>query len=224
MWPEFARAGVTLHVHGSGLMPHVASHLDRFVPAYEQRANAVLRRLPDGPVKGAEIGVFTGAMSRCLLQRPDLSLLMVDAWEPMGASYTQPDGAGDWHCTLSQADQDQFRAGAEAAVAFAGARATVVPKRSCEAVEDVPDKTLDFVFIDADHSYEGCRADIEAWLPKLKSGGLLSGHDYANTEFPKFGVTRAVDETAASLGLDLELDENFTWFFHLPAVSQERAA
>ena len=47
-------------------------------------------------------------------------------------------------------------------------------------------------FIDGDHSYEGCKADIEAWLPKLREGGVMAGHDYEHPQFP--GVKKSVDE------------------------------
>jgi hypothetical protein len=39
------------------------------------------------------------------------------------------------------------------------------------------DATLDFVFLDADHSYDAIKSDIISWLPKIKPGGLLAGHD-----------------------------------------------
>jgi len=52
-------------------------------------------------------------------------------------------------------------------------------------------RTLDIVFIDGDHEYEGVSNDIEAWLPKVKNGGIIAGHDY-DTPFP--GVMKAVDE------------------------------
>ena len=84
--------------------------------------------------------------------------------------------------------------------------------RSVEAAKAITDGSLDFVFIDADHSYEGCKADIEAWLPKVKPRGFIGGHDYDNAEFPMFGVKRAVDELAASLGQTVDLGDNFTWF------------
>ncbi len=51
--------------------------------------------------------------------------------------------------------------------------------------------SVDFVFVDGDHDYEGVRADIVAWLPKLKSGGVIAGDDHT-AEYP--GVRRAVAE------------------------------
>jgi hypothetical protein len=56
------------------------------------------------------------------------------------------------------------------------------------------DKSLDFVFIDGSHIYEAVKADIEAWLPKVKVGGYLGGHDYGNQNEPLNGVKQAVDE------------------------------
>lgn len=59
-----------------------------------------------------------------------------------------------------------------------------------ESVEAAKEFTLvDFVFIDASHSYEDVMADIDAWYPKIKKGGVLAGHDY---EWK--GVRRAVNE------------------------------
>ena len=54
------------------------------------------------------------------------------------------------------------------------------------------DRSLDFVVIDAEHGYESVVADISAWLPKLKQGGVLFGHDYGHPRFP--GVKRAFDK------------------------------
>jgi len=55
----------------------------------------------------------------------------------------------------------------------------VIRKDSSTAAADYSDGSLDFVFIDADHTYEGVSKDIKAWLPKVKNGGILAGHDYA---------------------------------------------
>lgn len=53
------------------------------------------------------------------------------------------------------------------------------------------DKSLDFVYIDGEHTYEGVKRDIELYLSKIKKGGYIGGHDYK----PKWqGVMDAVNE------------------------------
>lgn len=61
-----------------------------------------------------------------------------------------------------------------------------------EAVSLFDDASLDGVFIDADHSYEAVKKDITNWMPKVRKGGILAGHDYIQT-FE--GVIRAVNES-----------------------------
>lgn len=61
-------------------------------------------------------------------------------------------------------------------------REYITPMRmtSMEAVELYEDESLDFVFIDGNHEYEYVNEDIQKWLPKIKSGGVLAGHDYSS--------------------------------------------
>lgn len=213
--PGLVADGCIITAAGEGLLQTVARDLARNMPTTpaQQRANAVLSRL-DGAAKGVEIGVFAGDMSVALLRgNPDLHLIMVDSWEGSGAAY---DGdSGDWHAELTQDSQDAFMQKAIDRVAFASDRARIVRSRSAEAAQTIPDQSCDFVFIDADHSYLGCLADIEAWAPKVKPGGWLCGHDYENTNFPKFGVTQAVTEYLERTGFSLDLGENFTWFIQI---------
>lgn len=61
---------------------------------------------------------------------------------------------------------------------------------SVEASKTYADQSLDFVFIDGDHSYEGCKRDIIAWLPKMKPNSIIAGHDYGWTP----GIQKAVDD------------------------------
>ena len=62
---------------------------------------------------------------------------------------------------------------------------------SIEASKTFEDNSLDFVFLDASHEYEDVKEDILHWLPKIKSGGIFAGHDYA----PSWGVYNAVNES-----------------------------
>lgn len=208
---DLANQGAIITVAGDGLLPCLAHDLANRQPnGAELRAHEILSRLPEGEVHGAEIGVFTGELSRLLLERPGLKLTMVDSWAADGRDYIGD--SGDFHARLSQDKQEAAKRHAETAVAEFNGRASIVALPSDIAVDDVPDASLDFVFIDADHSYLGCSRDIALWSRKVKPGGLLGGHDYANTDFEDFGVTRAVDEFVAAHGLTLERGANFTWF------------
>ena len=65
-----------------------------------------------------------------------------------------------------------------------------IRQNSIKASKLFEDNSLDVVFIDADHSYDAVKSDIEAWYPKVKNKGIIAGHDYGG--WP--GVTRAVNE------------------------------
>lgn len=212
--PAYEADDCIITVHGSGLLPDIARDLAGIMTPAQIRATEILDRVGAGAT-GVEIGVFAGSMSRELLKAdPDLKLIMVDSWEGNGKAYRGD--SGDWHATLPQTAQDDFLRQTRKRIAFAGERATIVRKRSCEALNDVADRSCDFVFVDADHGYEGCKSDIEGWARKVKPGGWLGGHDYQNTDFEKFGVTRAVNEFVSQSALNLEIGGNFTWFTQLP--------
>lgn len=213
---ELVNSGSVITVHGTGLLPDVARTMTIPIPAAHVRAAEILMRLNVPNPVGAEIGVFTGALSSKLLQKDDLTLYMVDSWS-ISAEDSHYAKSGDFHALLNQDQQDKYFQSACRAVEFAGEKAKIIRKPSIEAAAEVEDESLDFVFIDADHSYEGCKADILAWVPKLKQGGLLSGHDYKNTDYPCFGVEKAVDEFSQKINLPVELGENFTWFIRMAA-------
>lgn len=182
----------------------------------ERRAWEILKRLPWHNPKGVEVGVFRGGLSwRLLAAREDLTLHMVDAW---GLNVSEAFRAsGDYHAESGVSEHEDARSVATRITSFANDRRHIHHGLSADLAMQFRDQSLDFVFIDGDHSYEGCKQDIEAWWPKIRAGGWLCGHDYANDEFP-FGqmVKRAVDEFANDFGLDVELGGNFTWFIRAP--------
>lgn len=223
-WLHGLDQGTQLEVFGDGLLQdewkkfkEANPYAFNGVTCFDATVEALKRRLPPGPVLGAELGVFAGRFSRRLLQREDLRLLMVDSWEGDGAAY-QVD-SGDWHGRLTQDMQDEYKRAAEAATAFAEDRRRVIHMRTDAAAEYVGDDGLDFVYVDADHSYQGCAEDIRNWWPKVKSGGWLCGHDYGqgpagDEQFP--GVRQAVDDFVRANQLELERDTGLTWFVKKP--------
>lgn len=62
---------------------------------------------------------------------------------------------------------------------MSGAKDFVIPVQSdaADAAKAFEDRSLDFVFIDASHTFEAVQKDIAAWLPKIKARGYLGGHD-----------------------------------------------
>ncbi len=117
---------------------------------------------------GAELGVDKGVLFNMLLTGcPGLSLIGVDT----GNVPKRVDNV--------KAIVDDFPD-----------RATFYQMTTDAASAKVLDQSLDFIFIDADHSAEAVSKDITNWKPKVRDGGWLGGHDY-NKHFP--GVVTAVN-------------------------------
>jgi predicted O-methyltransferase YrrM len=183
------------------------------VKPFEQRGGAIIRRLPQN-ARVAEVGVLIGILSEYLLRnRTDITLYMVDSWLEAGEQPDQYRATGDVHANHNRKIVRDHRAQAENRARHFHGRAQVMAVPSLAAATRFNDAELDLVFLDADHSYAGVRADIAAWLPKVKPGGWIGGHDYKNPDPAfRFGVTEAVDEWAEATGRKIETDANFTWF------------
>ena len=81
---------------------------------------------------------------------------------------------------------------------------------SAAASKKFEDNSVDFIFIDAGHEYDEVKADILSWLPKMKKGGVMAGHDYNGFDigggYP--GVRKAVDELFGRKVLKDYIDED----------------
>ena len=105
-----------------------------------------------------------------------------------------------------------------------GDRSEIIRDLSLSASKKIPDGSLDFVYIDADHGFCAVLTDILAWMPKVRAGGILSGHDYnASCSGPSYKdvaateVRSAVDLTFGALGWTIyesspEEEEFTSWF------------
>lgn len=132
-----------------------------------------------------EIGVYNGANAQLLRQFfPNAHLYLVDPWV-LTQEYTNKGSPP------STESEDYARAYEHVMQIFGGDKqVTVLRMESLEAASHVPDG-IDLVFIDGNHDYLDVKRDIQTWMPKVRKGGILSGHDY----HPYFsGLRRAVDE------------------------------
>lgn len=144
-----------------------------------------------GFTQGAEIGVWKGAYSALFCEQvPQMHLLCVDPWESYPAWL-------DTKNTLPVAQATAFMARA-----YEEARQRLKPFRHCtidrafslDAATRVPDRSLDFVYIDANHVADAVRDDLEAWIPKVRPGGIIAGHDFRRfTNKPTIQVIEAVN-------------------------------
>lgn len=180
-------------------------------------ADEIVRRIAglDHP-HVVEVGVEAGKLSATILAKHRGALLwMIDTWAPMER---QPYGyvaTGDPSARKDQAQAVASRASAERVVSLYPDRAFIVQADSVTAAGRFKNRIFDLVFLDADHSEAGVRADIEAWLPKIAPGGWIGGHDYENPEttFDVTGVKRAVD---AAFGHAVEFGAGSTWWQRVP--------
>jgi hypothetical protein len=91
----------------------------------------------------------------------------------------------------------------------------------------VADNSLHFVFIDGDHSESGAFADIVTWYEKVMPGGIIFGHDWANPQYPGFGVERAVNRFLNQAGIpqsEIHLGKGLVWYFAKPTEAAPRIA
>lgn len=176
------------------------------------RAAEAIKRLVGYPNPSvAEIGVFKGDMSRRLLYRLNLNLLMVDAWGEFNSdSYKASE---DPMATMQPEEWAEVKAQAIEAVKWASDRVRMYQGTSEEAASEF-DEQFDLVFIDAAHDYDNASRDIELWWPKVAPGGYLGGHDYRMDK--AFGVVEAVSEFSDNEGVAIQLGQNYTWWAQKP--------
>jgi len=134
---------------------------------------------------GAELGVHEGVTHFHLLDTcPRLTMIGVDVYRGNQSKY--------WPAVRSKLDDY-------------GIRSRFYRQPTVEAANNVGKGEIDFVFIDADHRYQSVVADIRAWMPKVRSGGYITGHDCEHSD-----VKRALIDIFGSDGYQTAQDE--VWY------------
>jgi hypothetical protein len=148
------------------------------------------------PLIGAEIGVGFGSNAKNILRTLNMkTLYLIDPYIPYNNGYTpNPENL------LSGIRIVRKELATLPNVKF-------IQKTSEDAVNDVPDN-LDFCYIDGNHSYTFVKKDIENYFPKIRSGGIIGGHDF-NASYIE--VCKAVIDFAEQFQLRINGERDDWW-------------
>ena len=146
-------------------------------------------------IKMAEVGVWKGHTVRVMLRNGGANIKEywgIDKWSYLGKDYPGHDYDGDKMTRLSEEQwiKDVYLQSV-CKLWFWFPQLRLIRASSVEAARLFPEGYFDLVFIDADHSYEMVKKDIETWVPLVRKGGIISGHDHIR-KCP--GVYKAVNE------------------------------
>ncbi len=120
-----------------------------------------------GFTTGAEIGVFRGRNAREMFRQiPNLKLYGIEAFADQPTSTR--------HKTVPRYERNKKSMESR----MKDRNFILIEKFSEEAVQHIPYSSLDFVYIDGDHSYDYAMLDIILWARRVRPGGIVSGHDY----------------------------------------------
>lgn len=156
---------------------------------------------------GAEIGVQFGKNAKTILDNLDIKLLyLVDSYIP----YPNVSGAGNGMAGTKESHEETFKKAKEKLSIYDNIK--WIRKYSWDAIEDIEDD-LDFVYIDGDHRYDTVIKDISLYYPKIKTGGLICGHDAGHKQVNNAVKDYFIDVKIQRIGPDWWcIKDNFNIF------------
>lgn len=164
--------------------------------------------------KGAEIGVHLGYNAFMILKNYSGHLHLVDPWETLPET--------EYHDGTNNRDRTKDYNECISRLSNFSERISIYKEKSLEACKKIEDESLDFVYIDANHSYDYVKADLEAWYPKVRKGGVVSGDDFVQEDYSNqsllkpngkdivigdygsFGVNPALQDFCSKKGIDFK--------------------
>jgi len=159
---------------------------------------------------GVEIGVCGGEHAESLLKNLDIKMLyLIDPYD-MYDEYVQSEG---WEYGNIHASLDVSFASAKKLLSQFSSKITFVKQHSAKAIHKIPEH-IDFVYIDGNHDYEFVKQDLELYYKKIKSGGVIGGHDFYNGfAHTHNSVVTSVIEFAVNNKLQLHVEQPDFWFY-----------
>lgn len=165
-----------------------------------------------------EVGVYKGQYSAAIVKAlTPKKFYGVDPYI-LFEDYTNPPTDSAY---AQQANLDNLCVSVQNKFKTFSSESVLIKDTGVNAATQFEDGSLDFVYIDGDHTYEFVSGDIKAWWPKIKSGGIISGHDYIAEHHVRkipFGVIQAVDEFTEKEGLKVSLtsEQYASWWVIKP--------
>jgi hypothetical protein len=151
-------------------------------------------------VSVAEIGVRAGDFSKIILSSPHIKrFFAIDCWD-LYVSADQNDVG--WTRERLRQTYETFKE------KFCNdTRVEIIKKLSSDAHNEIPDGSLDFIYLDGSHTYESVIQDLENYWPKMTHNSIVSGHDFINYWFKgiDFRVKDAVEDFIRGRGLFIHI-------------------
>lgn len=168
------------------------------------RRSRLVAALPHGAVV-AEVGVERGDFSHKIVKRTRPARLhLIDCWDEYHDDL--PYAHDGFPCTQQDHESNHQYVTRRFAAEIRRGQVQLHRGYSVPVLATFPDGYFDWVYVDANHSYDAVAADLAAVLPKMKPGGVITGHDFINTPFWRnrnFGVVEAVHDFCAEHGWEL---------------------
>jgi len=161
---------------------------------------------------GAEVGVEQGkSLCTFLQQCPSINKIYgIDNFKPYADCLKIPyDGTPAYTVDIKQSEYNRLTTYHN--IKYSGYQDKVIflEKNSRDALQDIEDNSLDFIFLDTYMTLEQAREDVNSWYPKVKTGGLFAGHDSNSPE-----VQTAVLELRSNLNIKNKIsvfDNTWVW-------------
>ena len=182
--------------------------------------------------RGVELGSFKGEYASHLTKNWNGTLYMIDVWRPLNKEEYDDTSNHQNHIDAYSQAMGNIKGYEE--------KTFMLRMKGKDALDLFQDQSLDFIYIDANHTYEAVVEDLRNWYPKVRPGGLIMGHDYlpdyfyedkeeknqALYTFPTgqpdkseyagmFGVNPAVNEFGSENNYEIKKTDEFlgTWYF-----------